>query len=263
MGKLANWWEAGGASGIVAAYRAVRAVDYAASKVNLTGNAAYNLREGSAPDFDPALGWVSGAAAHYLKTGILPAPNWSYLIQFTDAVYDNTAPLFGEWSAVSGYRGIYAQPVTAGSGQVFVTWANTGATQSGDPPIPHSGNLAIVGQKVFYDGADTGIRIPYDPTGIVWRELYLLGVNNDEAPYAGFKGNVQSFAVYDNVLPDAQVAAVVSAMADLVLFSGSGFGLSGAIVAVPAPPQVAEGAASAPSYVSDSAASAYDSEAPQ
>lgn len=71
----AGWWLSGGiaAANCVAAFAAKGAASYAASKVNLTGNAAYDISDGAAyPAWNVTTGWTfTGESKQYLKSALL------------------------------------------------------------------------------------------------------------------------------------------------------------------------------------------------
>jgi|GEM_PF-6270899 len=78
-----NWWEAGGAGDVVAAYQAQGATNYAGSKVNLDDPGTHDAIDGAAPSWSLANGWTF-AANHYLTTDIIPVEGYSTIVQFSN-----------------------------------------------------------------------------------------------------------------------------------------------------------------------------------
>lgn len=92
------WWLAGGipASACVAAYQAVGASDYVASKVNLANPGTYNAVDGAAyPTWDAVNGWKFDGTTHYLDTGIVPNSGWSVICRFSNCQETGWCYFFG------------------------------------------------------------------------------------------------------------------------------------------------------------------------
>lgn len=204
----ADWWEAGGATGCVAAYRAIGAASQAASYVNLNNPGTYNLTS-MGEGWNAVNGWTFDGLGAYLKTGITPTAGWSAFIRYVVSPAGYFCYLFGEYgSATSSLR----LCPTGGPGVYFFNgeYANTGSDVN-------SGTLAIVGQKGYINGVDTGLSIPaWSGAG---EEIYLGGYNKSGSLTTPQFGSTQAFAIYDDTsnLPStpAAVLAISLAMAAL------------------------------------------------
>jgi len=80
----ANWWEAGGASGCVAAYQPKGAASLADSYINLANPGTYDAALGVAPTWNTATGWTFDGSTQYLTTGITANANWSMILRFAN-----------------------------------------------------------------------------------------------------------------------------------------------------------------------------------
>jgi len=203
----ANWWEAGGASGCVAAYQPKGAASLAASYIDLTGN-GNDASPVAAPDWDAMNGWKFGGCPQCLDTGITPASGYSMLVQFTNLV-GATGHIAGEYTATPDSR-FYLGP------QYVITDAYYGA---GDfvyvtDGSYSQGNAAVAGQQGYKDGSPHGGVIgPWTvPAGDT---VGIGGRNPNVGPSNCAKVYIQAFAIYNNTLTAPQVLAVATAMAAL------------------------------------------------
>lgn len=197
-----NWWEAGGASGCLAAYQGKGAVDYAASKTNLANPGVLDLT-GDSTTWSQSSGWsFVQAQEDALNTGIIPASSSvTHIIQYANLV---TGYLAGSsWIGISWYF----KP-----GGYWVEYSNGGALLIGVPLL--EGNLCCAGTSAYRNGvAEVGVMAGAGASG----RPYTLGRINGVGPYASvsYTGDIIAFAYYSGVLTAGQVAAVAAAMGAL------------------------------------------------
>lgn len=199
-----NWWEAGGASGCLAAYQSKGAASLAASYVNLANPGTYNPALGVAPTWDVVNGWTGNASTMYLKTGIVPAVGYSMLVQFTNAAAAATEYPAGSYKLNAEFA---LAPYFFGAQVIF----RNGSFVSVAPNMT-SGNLAVAGQQGYRNGVSDGGAIGAW-TGGVGLEIYILCVNVAGVASNISSASVQAMVIYDNTIDD--VAAVAAAMAAL------------------------------------------------
>ena len=202
------WYLSGGiaAANCVAAYAAKGAADYAASKVNLTGNATYNLVEfvGS-PAWDATTGWGFVAAADSrLRTGYIPTINVSSMIVrfqnqsdavltqglcgcFNSNIATTTLILTGRWGA---NQSVY------GNGAI-----------AGYSPKTLSGVMAMAGRDHYNNGAFVATGAA--GSGTITSEVLIGGMNGG---LYDCTAQILAFAIYSTTITGAQVVALTTAM---------------------------------------------------
>lgn len=196
-----NWWEAGGATGIVAAYQPKGAASLAASYVNLANPGVYNAAPGTAPTWD-ASGWSFNGSDQWLDTGYAPQAGHTGIIRFANAVRQ--------------YTGMYADGI--------VNFAMAPLRGDGDnkriyyyggynTKTPGYTNcvLAIAGMSFYLNGSPdggTGSSFGANTT------TFGLGRRNGSA-IVYYQGDICAASFYNTTLSAAQVAAVTAAMAAL------------------------------------------------
>jgi len=207
----ANWWEAGGASGCVAAYQPKGAASLADSYTDLTGN-GNDAAPGVAPAWDATNGWKFNGSTHYLDTGIVVSSGtWSALCQFTS--YTSSGDYHDLFGAYGGSGDNFAiLPYYDAGGSVRYLYGVGAQRLEAAPPLT-AGNLGIVGGLGgFRNGISDGAIATGNPPSL---SIYLAAehkigeVGNFAAVY------IQAWAIYNNALTAAQVAAVAAAMAAL------------------------------------------------
>jgi hypothetical protein len=206
---VANWWEAGGAACIWAAYQPKGAANFAASLVDLsgTGNDAIDPGGASTPDWDAVNGWdFDLTVPEYLRTTFIPATDQSQsaLVQFTGFNVALTQRLFG--SDRSG-----AQIFATGRTVAVDQYAN-GSLVSGIGAIG-AGNQGVAGTFGYQDGLP--VVGPFIASGLAYgRAVWIGGSNNGTGvPLYPSTCYIQKLAIYTCVLTAPQMLAVATAMA--------------------------------------------------
>lgn len=206
----ANWWEAGGATGCIAAYQPKGAASLAASYTNLANPGTYDAAEGVAPAFDTATGWTFdglNTVGHYLTTGITPASGMSVLIQFV-SFGSNAGNLFGYVADGDGrywfIDSLNVSPRSASGGL-----GSSGAAMS-------SGNLGIAGQQPYRDGAAQGAPLSSWTGSATIHDCFIgARVAAGGAVNSWGDGTIVAVAFYSVELTAPRMAAVAAAMAAL------------------------------------------------
>jgi len=202
-----NWWEAGGASGCVAAYNATGAASLAASYTDLSGS-GNNAAPVVAPTWASGTGWIFNGSTQYLDTGIVPSSGYSMIAQITNSV-------------VSGLRCIMGSSDTDDSRfYLFSTYSNldgkvlygSGNFQAVAPWL-QNGNAAVAGQQGYRDGVADGGAI--GAWGAANNQPIYVGARNSGAAAEFFSGNVTACAIYSGPLSAPEVSAVATEMAAL------------------------------------------------
>ena len=195
----ANWWEAGGATGCVAAYQPKGAASLAASYSNLANPGTYDAAPGVAPTWDATNGWIF-SGSQYLTTGSAPiAHTYTVAVVFTGAP-SAVQVIFGYFGALA-FR-IIPNRLTngVGYGQTYVA------------PGLAAGVLVLAGQNGYRNGsldtaaANVGSGTSADP---------YIAAQNQGGPVAYYAGNIQALGIWNNVLDGTKAAAVSTAMAAL------------------------------------------------
>lgn len=219
--EIADWWDPAGVGlSAIAAYRAVASAgspwaggpaSYAESLVDLTGH-GHDLTEGNgAVPWTQANGWgFIDTNNQWLDTGLTPATDqsWSMFIEY--AGY----PQLTNGDYLAGYYG--------GANRIFACYLNgtagtrgygNGGTISG-ASAPAAGNMAVVGDDGYFDGAPEGGSI--GAWGGAAGSVYI-GARN----YTGTKGqitaNIKAVVLFDDdpAAVAAQAAALDAAMGEL------------------------------------------------
>jgi hypothetical protein len=206
--SASNWWEAGGATGAVAVYQPKGAASYEASLVNLANPGTYDATTPQPPTWDVVSGWKRVAGQGYIDTGVVPTTSaWAFIFRFSDYV-----------NKVYSYIGLSANPRymavgltdSAGNHSLYNSLYNTNkVTVAG----VNTNGVYCVSAKAYYNGSPEGtFTTPW--TGGT-KKLYILGCNGLATDLWPATVYFQAFAIYNNALDDAQVAAVSAAMAAL------------------------------------------------
>ena len=208
-----SWWLSGGiaAANCVAAYQPKGAASYAASLVNLTGNATYDATGYNTPTWDASYGWnlIGYSPFKYIRTGITSmTTGWSIVALVDTSV---AASVFG----VSNAAGKQKRVALNFNGGRASWYLDSGLYGTGTSSIK-AGNVAILGNKGYVNGTldctgtDTG-----DYSGVDFQ----IGGYNKNGTADGFATGAQikikAIAIYNTVISTAQLSALVTAMAAL------------------------------------------------
>ena len=212
-----NWWEAGGATGCLAAYKSKGAASYAASKVNLVSPGTYDLTEvstGESPSWSAARGWHTWIGKVF-DTGIFPGiGTWTVICSVANCT--NPPPVF---SAVFGATGgdtnypkfliLAIQTYHGGTGPRY--YAPIGTTVL-EPFISSSAVYAIAGQTAYKNGVFATALVG---TPTMANLSLKIGAYQELSKFYGYRfyADICALSVYNTTLSAAQVAAVSAAMA--------------------------------------------------
>ncbi len=205
------WFLTGGVSAVncIGAYMAKGAGTLAASRDNLASAlTTYDLIDGVAPNFNNITGW-GFTGTQYLKTGIIPENDqtWSAIVKFSGVTENDGGALFGHCGA-SPYPqfGIFVEYGGSGNDERFSNgdWIDEGL-------VPFlSGTAALLGNKGYRDGvAELGTIATKG--GVFGTDIYLGARNYSDSADNKFKGNIEYLAIYDVVLTEAQMLAIIAA----------------------------------------------------
>lgn len=203
------WYLSGGisAANCVAAYRAIGAASYAASKVNLANPGTFNLTDPAAPSWAALDGWT-GNGTKYLDTGIVPGnnKNWSMIIRFsnfTDTTFNKN--LCGAAEAGSYFQVLKTNTVALfGFGYAAQLQFQTSALSAGV--------LAVTKTAPYRNGVAETWSVAPGNFSIPTNSIQIFAVNGSGGTPAPAK--IQAFAVY-NIDTSLSVAALTTAMAAL------------------------------------------------
>ena len=201
-----SWWLTGGipAANCIGAYQPISAADYATSKSNLANPGTYDATEGVAPTFSAVNGWVH-EENDYLKSGVVPADNFSAIVRYSNAINDSSSYLFGALQATPSR---YFELNPNRNGDMRFLYGDQILTISGGGEV--AGVAAITPTHGYFDGVSVG-NIP----AYTWNAITLdiwLGIRHAAAGPTGssFK-NIQAAAFY-NIDIASYVAGLTTAM---------------------------------------------------
>ena len=209
---ISPWWLYGGINPSVcaAAYQPLGAADLAASYVNLTGNAAYNAADGTAPTFNAATGWTFNGSSQYLKTGvIIDSYDWGFFTRFTDGLTTDVRAIAGARIGASGDKRFNIFPSLSG-----VTYYSNGAALAIAASSFTYGVLGLSKNHGYANGVAVAGTIGTG-TAIANIENYIGGVNIDGTASYLWAGKVQAHVIYNAEITAVQALAVSTAMAAL------------------------------------------------
>ena len=205
-----GWWDLNGTiTSCVGAWQAKGAASYAASKVNLTGNATYDLAEigGGAVNWDAAVGWSGFATLSRCLDTTVPdiMYNWTLIARFSDVTANSTV-------IIGGYDNA--------SDSAYISYKSTGdavALMCSEKSISSptsTGVLAIAGIDFYRNGTDAGNLNAQNTTNKLARTPYI-GALHYTAAQQYIDGKVQAAAFYNATLTPTQVGNLTTAMAAL------------------------------------------------
>ena len=203
----AAWWEAGGASGCVAAYDSV-AASKASSAVNRASPGTYDMTEVGTVTWSSGA-WSGFSAANYWNTGVTPASGYSMIVQFAGRVTATWQEVAGSAGTTSTrFRVAPVSPLNAGQryyGYGSINQSVTGAVASGIMALTPTGG--------YYNGSSDGAISPSwigTPVSIFVGNYSVNGT----ASGAAWSGTVQRLAIYNNNIA-AYISAITAAMSAL------------------------------------------------
>lgn len=230
------WWDPlnDGAS-IVAAYQAISAADYAASKVNLANPGTYDITDTTPPSWTIGAGWTFDGSTEFLNTNLamsdLDQLNAVGIVKYSleDSPYNHNRALFGQayTTEASGYDTIefaIYHDIFESWYWIFGQYNLNGVYQGGSP--------AYTGANMLLDGGDCYIDGTYQGTCsavLTWiadgsNDIYIGAIHNyvlyivgppDDYPSYFWKGTIEAVAFYDTSLTEAQRNAIIAAMETL------------------------------------------------
>jgi len=202
-----NWWEAGGASGCVAAYQPIGAANVAASYVNLANSGTYNIT--GVESWSTTDGWIFGGG-NYLDSHVVPTLDgtWSMAIRLVAGDLAGFPTPIGQRENTSSFPD-FAITLTNSS----TTFRNGHVTGYTHGSALANGVLILAGNKAYYNGSEIGTLTVGTATGT--RSIYIGAQNEMGTPLYFFSGTIQAAAIYNNTLSGAQAAALSTAMAAL------------------------------------------------
>lgn len=195
----------------VAAYQAIGVPGYAESLWNLANLGTNHLTEGVAPAWDATDGWQFNASwGSYLKTGVVPDQNYSYVVRFTGHDTADVNSVFGMYSATGATEiDLWSSTITGG----MVWWYGDNEDNT-RPPIVSEGVFGLAGPQPYRNSLPDGAVI-----AAAWTEapveIYLGAANNNGVPQYQNTVNVQAFSIYSCTLDGTEMAAVMDAAAML------------------------------------------------
>jgi hypothetical protein len=206
--SVTPWYRAGGAPAPVAAYAAVGAASYAASLVNLAGNATYDATVGKAlGGWSPAAGWQFTAHDQWLNTNVVPQTAWAALIRFSDISGTGNYYAFGTYASDNSKHFSFYPSQTSKVGYMC------GAALAVSPAAT-SGVFGFAGKAAYRNGIADGT---IGAGGSTIAVPIALGNLNYSGRTYGIIGNVQAFVVWSDTTGYATwMPAVSAAMAALV-----------------------------------------------
>lgn len=209
-GGAVNWWEAGGATGCIAAYQPKGAASLAVSYTNLANPGTYDAAPGVAPTWASGTGWTFNGT-QWLNTGIYPVTGYTIIGRYANLTQTDNRCLIGAGNTPHDGH------------EMRVMWNNDplkqGAYTHGSGTVsssPGTANVvALAGRLLYYAGTYVGTvgiaTLTSDST-------YGIGAKNYGANTArgfAFLGDILAVAIYNTTLTAGEVAAASAAMAAL------------------------------------------------
>lgn len=203
------WWLAGGVSSVncIGAYQPIGASSLANSKINVNNPGTHDAVAGVDPSWTSANGWAGDSTSKYLLTGIVPAPHWSAIVFVRNA----TAGTALGQAGAGGFAYLQLLPhYVTGPESVFGNGSNTVSA-----PMTTGAQL-VAGQQGYIDA------LPADGVIGDWTDsdqvqIALLARNVNGAIGLFFGGNLVLAAVYNIVLSQNQINAIITAANDYML----------------------------------------------
>jgi hypothetical protein len=204
------WYLTGGVplTNCVAAYQPRGAASYAASKINLANPGTYDVVDGSAPSWDAVNGWKF-VSTHYLTTGITPVAGWSYICR---TCWTDSPPLYIWGQAGNGTNSITYMRLS-GFNLFYSNGSETNDNSLALGTINVFRVLGIAGQARYVDGIKAGVDCPAWTGGNNALEINIGALGADDV--TKYRGNIQTLAIYNTILTEAQMQAIGTEMISL------------------------------------------------
>ena len=204
---VAAWWVVPGKT-CVAAYQPKGAASLAASYINLANPGTYNAALGIAPDWDDTNGWKFNGTNQYLML-----PSYTF-VPSTHALFVRFADALNEIRCVTGTTsgGTYRRMELWPSNGTTSRFAEGNSVISG--PVPYAAGIMGISDKTgYYNGASVGNILDTES----WTTTYTLaiGARNRGIIEYYYKGSIQAWALYSDLLTAGEVATLSAAMAAL------------------------------------------------
>lgn len=200
----ANWWEAGGATAVVA-YQAKGAASYAASLSNLANPGTYDLTEGDAPNWDTTTGWQFVPNDYLISCNHNLAPY--FIVRYANAASeDRTVVGCAETSLVGVRPNSFAYTWVA-NGSIGWSYNNTYRWT----PASTSAVVGMGDTKVWLNGSN---NLTFANGMTTQARALWIGGKNGKYDNTYFDGYILAYAGY-NTISDSQFVAVSEAMAAL------------------------------------------------
>jgi hypothetical protein len=202
---LAPWYLTGGIplANCIAAYQPKGAASLAASYINLTGNATYDVTTGAAPGWGATNGWTF-AGAQYLLTNVPLLVTTTTIIRISNTASASGAALGCTTPLDSCYR-IYPDY----SNVLYYSFSAISDPSNEAGTGVASGVITLAPDAIYVDGVSREAVTPTAGAGNI-----MIGA--DGAGHTiNFVGYVQAVATYNIALTGIQVLAVSNAAAAL------------------------------------------------
>lgn len=201
--NVAAWYVAGGVAlaNCIAAYQAVGAASYAASKSNLASPGTHDAADGVAVAWDAAIGWTSDGNK-YLTTDVVHGDDWSALIEWIAVSDDNN--LFGALHTVGGNNYLFLDTALSN------LRGSAGSDIKSSGVAAHTGFAVVCRDGVYFNTVlKTGAFAAPTATNAVAHALLARKV--DGAYGSQVSGSVRRAAFYNIRLSNAQQRAITLA----------------------------------------------------
>jgi hypothetical protein len=210
-----DWWEAGGATDVLAAYQPLGASDLADSYINLANPGTNDAFPTVAPTWAAETGWTFDGT-QCLGTGINAHFSDQNLSLVVSIASGSTA---GQNNPITmtniGYTNGFGVSNSLGNGRHYFNGGHVLVS----PPVS-TGVLAVAGNQGYFNGAPDGGTISNDSQTNA--QLYVGCASTAGSPFINpgytYFGDVRAYAIYDSPLTAVQTAAVSNAMSALNVF---------------------------------------------
>lgn len=220
--SASTWWDLDGTiTSCVAAYQPKGAASYAASKVNLTGNAVYNLSDGAAyPSWNSATGWLfNGSLTQYLTvpSAILTDAPITIVAKYKctktgevnaiAGIYDTAA--FNGFNLCISNTNVIRAYVYAGANNSYAD--STSVISKDVTQTAEAVYASATSRAAYLDGSNKGTNTTSrTPTGL--DTTFIGALHNGTGLYYLFDGYIECVAFYSEAFSDEQITAIHNAM---------------------------------------------------